>query len=82
MQVVCDLYNPAQQQVATFTRTSDSSGNLSVQVPGTFNSILGDFTLKCTTTPRDEDLEVRLNEACGSSGKQGLRVRAAARVRA
>lgn len=59
LQVVCDLYDPAQQKVTTFTRTSDASGNLSVQVPGAVNSVPGDFTLKCTTIPRDDDLEVR-----------------------
>ena len=65
LQVVCDLYDPAQQKATTFTRTSDASGNLSIQVPGAVNSVPGDFTLKCTTMPRDEDLEVRF-EACSS----------------
>jgi hypothetical protein len=58
LQVVCDLYDPAQQKVTTFTRNSDASGNLSVQVPGAANNAPGNFTLKCTTTPRDADLEV------------------------
>ena len=58
LQVVCDLYDPAQQKVTTFTRASDASGNLSIQVPGAANNVPGDFTLKCTTTPSDADLEV------------------------
>ena len=54
-QVECTVTDPSGKATVLSTKTSSTTGSLSFQVAGSVNSVLGRYTLSCTTNPNTGD---------------------------